>query len=182
MVPNAGLTVRERTPDDLAACIAMLRHVHGADGYPSSWPVDPQAWLTPRGLLGVWVAYHDSRLVGHVAAGGVDDRADPHLVIASGCAAREIVEVKRLFVAPDARGLGAGRELLHAAAAFAIGRGRQPVLEVTADRRAAIRLYEHSGWQRVATNVATWTRASGERPLLHQYLLMRPIQSARQTR
>jgi GNAT superfamily N-acetyltransferase len=65
--------------------------------------------------------------------------------------------------------LGVGGQLLEAAAAAAIGRGLQPMLEVTADRRAAIRLYERSGWQRVATNLATWARTSGERPLLHQY-------------
>lgn len=166
---HVDLVLRERAPDDLAACIAVLRDVHVADGYPSNWPVDPPAWLTPCGLLGVWVACCDGTLVGHVAAGRVDDRADPHLVAASGCPADAIVEVKRLFVAPAVRGLGVGARLLDAATAFAMRRALHPMLEVTAERAAAIALYERTGWERVATNRATWTRASGECPLLHQY-------------
>jgi GNAT superfamily N-acetyltransferase len=162
------VTVRCR---DIIECVDVLRDVYTADAYPSSWPSDPSSWLTPRGLSCAWVAVADAPIVGHVVAGTIDEQADPHFTRVSNRVASELVEIKRLFVAPHARARGIGRLLLEAAIAYAKSHALEPILEVTADRQGPVQFYERSGWQRVGTNVATWQRASGERPLLHQYLL-----------
>lgn len=153
--------IRLRTAYDLSACIAALEQVHRMDGYPSSWPEDPTAWLTPKGLIRAWVARIGSSLVGHIAVGEIDsvESAD-----------RRVVEVQRLFVVPHARRSGIARALLETATTYAANQGLDPLIEVTADRADAIRLYEQQGWRRIRTTQATWNRASGERPLLHQYV------------
>ncbi|WNL38594.1 GNAT family N-acetyltransferase [Halomonas sp. PAMB 3264] len=54
-----------------------------------------------------------------------------------------------LFVAPDARGLGAGRALMNAASALAREHGvPRLVLMTQVENSAAQRLYESLGWQR----------------------------------
>lgn len=161
--------ILQRTDEDLPACITALERVHKADGYPSSWPQDPIAWLTPKGLLRAWVARIGSSLVGHIAVGQLDPVESPEL--GTEQRNRPAVEVQRLFVVPHARRSGVAKALLEAAAAYAAKRGFDPVIEVTADRTAAIRLYEREDWRRVRTTQATWTRASGERPVLHHYEL-----------
>jgi GNAT superfamily N-acetyltransferase len=77
--------------------------------------------------------------------------------------------MKRLFVAPFARGRGIGTLLLEAAIQYARASSFDPILEVTADRQASVQFYERNGRHRVGSNLATWQRASGQRPLLHQY-------------
>ncbi|OLL96517.1 hypothetical protein Ae406Ps2_5776 [Pseudonocardia sp. Ae406_Ps2] len=42
---------RPRTDDDLPACVTVLRAVHDTDRYPSTWPADPVAFLSPPGLV-----------------------------------------------------------------------------------------------------------------------------------
>lgn len=161
--------IRERAERNIDGCVAALKRVHKIDGYPSSWPANPRSWLMPEGLLRAWVARIGSSVVGHVAVGEVDPAESPHFVGRGSGGARN-VEVKRLFVLPDARGLGIGKALLETAVAFATAEARRPVLEVTADRRAAVQLYERAGWQRIGTAPAGWVRASGERPLVHHYV------------
>jgi GNAT superfamily N-acetyltransferase len=169
LVSETPFLIRRKTPADNAACVASLRLVHQADGYPSSWPADPIGWLTPRGLIAAWLASSGPVAIGHMALGTIDPQTDPHIAEAAGRRADELAEIKRLFVIPSARGAGVAAALLDAAARYAIALGLHPVLEATADRDAAIRLYERHGWRRIGTSVATWARASGERPILHQY-------------
>ncbi|MEI8408331.1 MULTISPECIES: hypothetical protein [unclassified Kribbella] len=60
--------IRERGESDLDSCAGFLRDVHELAGYPVNWPADPQAWLTPPGILGAWViTTDDGRVAGHVA-------------------------------------------------------------------------------------------------------------------
>jgi GNAT superfamily N-acetyltransferase len=168
---SENVTIRCRDTADIIKCVELLKNVHVADAYPSNWPSDPSRWLTPRGLLSSWVAVADASIVGHVVAGAIDEKADPYFTRVSSRLASELVEIKRLFVAPYARGRGIGRLLLEEATEYARSCSLEPILEVTADRQGPVQFYERSGWQRVGTNEATWQRASGERPLLHQYQL-----------
>lgn len=107
------VVVRPRVTEDMDHVLATMRPVHEHDGYPSAWPKNALGWLTPRGILGAWVAIVDSRIIGHVAVGRVfDDEDDCYLVQCSGLSVDEIAEVKRLFVEPSARGMGAATQLL----------------------------------------------------------------------
>ncbi len=41
--------LRLRRPGDLPECVAALAEVHREDGYPTRWPAQPAAWLSPAG-------------------------------------------------------------------------------------------------------------------------------------
>jgi GNAT superfamily N-acetyltransferase len=115
------------------------------------------------------VAEHDGVVVGHAGlARGVP----------AGCVleavrrdARAVASVTRLFVDPAARRAGSARELLEAAAAYAVASDLQPVLDVVEDAQAAIALYERSGWRLVGTGSATWSTPAGVTPKLRYYVL-----------
>ncbi|GEM32042.1 GNAT family N-acetyltransferase [Nocardia neocaledoniensis NBRC 108232] len=57
------ITIRPRTADDLPACVAALREVHSADGYPAVWPEDPVAWLSPVEQIDARVAESNHTVV-----------------------------------------------------------------------------------------------------------------------
>jgi GNAT superfamily N-acetyltransferase len=72
-----------------------------------------------------------------------------------GCGAvrligRDTAELKRMYVAPEARGLGTGRRILEAleAEARSLGAARL-VLETGVRQREALRLYERAGFTRI---------------------------------
>jgi GNAT superfamily N-acetyltransferase len=156
---SSSIVVRPRTHADLPECIAAIEAVHRVDRYPSTLPHDVVAWLTPPEFVCAWVAVPDSTVVGHVGLGRVDENA-------------ELLEIQRLFVVPSARRAGIGKMLLDTASTYAKLQGFRPIIEVTADRDDAIRLYEANGWRLVRSGPATWVRASGERPLVHRYELL----------
>ena len=162
------MLVRTRTPGDLPACVAVLRRVHEASGYPSRWPDDPGRWITPRGMATAWVAECDGSIAGHVAlVRGV--RLDC-LLRATGCASDQLGGIARLYVDPAFRRQGLARALLEAAADNAADHGLRPVLDVMADARPAIALYEQAGWQLAGTQPATWTDPDGTTPTLSCYV------------
>lgn len=166
MEQTSTVTIRARRPADLRPCVRILREVHAADGYPMNWPADPSGWLDPPGLLGALVLERDSALGGHLGLtrarpamfAGIPDSPDGPLA-----------ELTRLFVAPTARGCGAGRRLLIAAELTASQAGHGLVLEVVEQAAAAIRLYERQGWRLLGRRPADWTTASGQRPMLRIY-------------
>jgi GNAT superfamily N-acetyltransferase len=127
--------------------------------------------LTPRGLLGAWIARDGLAIIGHVVLAAVDGADDPQFVRATKRPAEELAEVKRLFVAPASRRQGIARALLDTAVREARSRALHPVLETVADGQAALRCYEKYGWRLIGTGLAVWQRANGERPLVHQYEL-----------
>ncbi|GAA5514715.1 hypothetical protein Dcar01_03475 [Deinococcus carri] len=162
--------IRRRQPEDLPACVTALRQVYAADGYPSRWPDDPAAWLTPPGEQAAWVAVAATGEVrGHVLLRRGSQDA-PAWMWAEQLRPDGVAYVGRLFVAPAGRGIGAGAALLAEALAFARARGWRVALEVAAQAGAAVRLYEREGWRRVATQQAGWRDARGEYPLMHVYL------------
>lgn len=168
--------IRERIAADLTACAEMLRAVHDHDGYPSRWPEDPVAWLSPEGLLTAWVATgRGGEVLGHVALRRATPRDDlPALWAAAGTGPGGLAFVARLFVAPAGRGSGAAGALLRVAAEHAHRRGSRAALDVAAGATAAVRLYEREGWQRVATLPAFWQDGRGEDPPMHVYLSPAP--------
>ncbi|MFC8537371.1 GNAT family N-acetyltransferase [Streptomyces sp. NPDC057249] len=143
--------VRPREDADLGAAAAVLAGVHESDGYPVEGVADPEAWLSPEGLLGAWVAERDGRIVGHVAVNRAGSGEDVARLWRDGGGAgdAEVAVLARFFVGRDARGASAGARLMGAAEAYARAHGMPLVLEVLTKDVAAIRLYERLGWQRI---------------------------------
>jgi GNAT superfamily N-acetyltransferase len=150
----------------MSRCVRALEEVHAADGYPFHWPADPAAWLTPRGLLGAWVAELEGEVVGHAVLCAVSDRTAAATWLAFGLAANELGEISRLFVSARRRGRGVGAALLHAVTAETRARGLLPVLDVLETNRDAIALYRRLGWQLVGSVPATWAETGAGHPLL----------------
>lgn len=145
------MNVRERTPGDLPACVAVLREVHEADGYPTVWPDDPVGWLHPGEPA--WVAEDPAGVLGHVA------------VVRIAAVLGDAPAVSRLFVSPRARGrgLGTGAALLARAQGWAVRRGLPLVLDVVEDGGPAAELYERLGWELVGRRDADWVTPAGVR-------------------
>ena len=128
------------------ALAAVLGRMRGAP-YPGpragQTPVELLRWLGSVPMLCRFVAVSDSGVVGHVALspGGANG-------VLGGVGA-EALEVTRLFVCPESRGLGVGGALL--GRAVREGRVRAPglVLLVSHYLGAAVAFYESSGWVRV---------------------------------
>jgi GNAT superfamily N-acetyltransferase len=159
--------VKERRAADLAVLAAVLPRVHEADGYPMWWPVEPGHWLARKTDSGAWVAQVDQRLVGHVGLHAVKrDRCRPAWTSVAGRAPEDLVEVVRLFIAPEFRRQGIARRLLDSAVEYARARGKWPVLDVVADDRpAAEDLYRVAGWRFAGTDV--WFSENGRQLAVH---------------
>jgi GNAT superfamily N-acetyltransferase len=83
----------------------------------------------------LWIALDDANVVGSVALRDLGEGA---------------VELKRMYLRPDQRGRGLGRQLLGVALDWALDHGMQAVRLDTSERMlAAQRLYEASGFERV---------------------------------
>ena len=153
--------MRLRLPEDLPGCGRVLAAVRAADGYPSRWPADTAAWLTPPGLDAAWLAEHTGMIAGHVGMVlGVDD---PVVSALTGAPPERLASLTRLFVAPIARSRKLGASLLDTAQAYAATRGLQLMLDVVDDGGPAIALYEGFGWRVVDHRVAGWATPEGRR-------------------
>lgn len=150
-----ALSVRSRVPADLDDCVAALALVHAHSGYPVNWPAEPAAWLTPPALLAAWVAERDGRIVGHAALCRSEDGDPAARLWAARGGGVPAVCVNRLFVAPEARGLGGGAALMERAVAQARSRGLHPVLDVVAADPAAA-FYARLGWQHLGLVDQRW--------------------------
>lgn len=143
-VPDAGLTVARTAFDDpvvrdlIAALDADLdaRYAHDDEGEPdrSMLNVLDESVAPPLGTF--LVAWQHGEAVG---CGGL--RPAP-----TGEAG--VAEVKRMYVAPEARGGGVGRAILAGLEAAAAGLGYRRVILETGTRQAeAIALYESAGYR-----------------------------------
>ncbi|MFF7674096.1 GNAT family N-acetyltransferase [Actinacidiphila glaucinigra] len=155
---GAAIRVRRREEGDLDACVRVLASVHDRDGYPVDWPAAPRTWLRGAAPLAAWIAESDGVVVGHVGLGaGTGGDAAPGLwTEREGVEAGPTAVVGRLFVAPGARGRGAGALLMASAVEEARLQGLHPVLDVVASDRAAAALYERLGWTLLATVEQEW--------------------------
>ncbi|GHF47701.1 ribosomal protein S18 acetylase RimI-like enzyme [Deinococcus metalli] len=161
--------IRDRTAADLPALALALRRVHDRDAYPSVWPDDPAAFLNPPGTLGAWVAGPADHVLGHVLLRALPDVL-PAWAEVTGQPATELAVVSRLFVVPEGRGVGLARSLFHTAWAQAVRLNRRAVLDVHLRNHAAIRLYDRSGWEHVATVEGDWRDPDGSVPLVRVYM------------
>ena len=143
-------TVRVRQSEDLEASARALIEVHSTDGYPVEGVDDPQAWLTPAGLLRAWVGELGGRLAGHVLITTPQDGdAAAKAWADEGNPVERIAVLGRLFVLPEARRHSSGKQLVRATSAYADEQGLRLVLDVMEKDTAAIRLYERLGWRRI---------------------------------
>ena len=159
------LHLRPRSPDDLPELVTALRAVHERMGYPSVWPDDPAAFVQGRGEA--WVAVLAGRVVGQVMLAPLPDPR-PEWAAPTGLPG-EVLEIKRLFVSPDAQRGGTARALLTHALGEARRRGASSVLQVNEASVPAVRLYEREGWRFVARTRAPWTDPDGSHPWVRVY-------------
>lgn len=145
-----GFAVRPREERDLDACARLLVAVHAHDGYPVEGVADPRGWLALGDQGQAWVAAAGERIVGHIGLGpDADDGAAAAWKAWNGRDGHRVASISRLFVAPGARRHGVARALMARAAEAARVRDWALVLDVMEKDRAAIRLYERTGWVRI---------------------------------
>jgi GNAT superfamily N-acetyltransferase len=146
-----NLTIRPRRDADLPDLAAALVRVHAQDGYPVEGVADPEAWLRHNHELQSWTAVEDGKPIGQITLTRAtpDDDAAKAWRDRTGGDVERLAIPARLFVDPDHRGSGAGRLLMEAAVGFAQTGGLAIAFDVMLKDRAAIRLYERLGAQRV---------------------------------
>jgi GNAT superfamily N-acetyltransferase len=117
----------------IAEAMAELARRYGGQG--DETPVDVTEFEPPDGAF--LVAYLDDRPIGCVGWRGHGDTG-------------EVAELKRLYLAPAARGRGVGQRLLVAAEESARGHGRKRmILECGLRQPEAINLYLANGYERI---------------------------------
>ncbi|HEY4830303.1 MAG TPA: GNAT family N-acetyltransferase [Solirubrobacteraceae bacterium] len=155
--------LRPRRSEDLESCVALLRDVHEADGYPTVWPANPAHWLAGGDSLAAWVAEEDGAVLGHLAVHRISAaRAGPPWREALPVPVDRLAVVSRFFVSTRARGRGIGGTLMTRAEEHAAENDLRLVLDVAMQNGAAIAFYERRGWRRVGTaelalSAAPWT-------------------------
>jgi GNAT superfamily N-acetyltransferase len=133
---NGSLRLREEAYDSPAAAAlveAVQQEYVDRYGGPDETPVTPGEFSPPSGRF----------VVGYVGA----------VAVASGGLRRvdaQTVELKRMFVAPEFRGLGFARAMLAHLEELARSLGAERVVLETGMRQPeAMRLYESSGYDRI---------------------------------
>ena len=145
-------TIRPRTEADLPGAAAALVAVHAVDGYPVEGVDTPLEWLSPVGVLKAWVAEKEGEIVGHAMLSRPQGEDAVEMWLKqSGDTADHVAVGARLFIAPEARGEGLGERLLRTAFDYGRAHGLRVVLDVMTKDKAAIRLYERIGMQRIGT-------------------------------
>ena len=169
-----SMPVREKTEEDIEACVRLTRAVHETDGYPMFLPDDLRTFIATAEALKAWVFDLEGEIVGHVA---LNPRSSPPVMEMASAALRLPSEclgvVARLLVSPTHRRQGLGRTLLEAASREARRRKLWPILDAVTGHEAAIALYERCGWVRAGSVTVRW----GEHPEVEElvYLGPRPV-------
>lgn len=141
------------SPDvHLAGAVQALLEVRHADAtFPppqdaQSTPGSLKQWLLRDDVMARFVAVLDGRVLGHIQVGRPHDYLVRHLRIGPGNGqGPSYLEVGKLFVAPDARGLGVGAALLEQALEYGRTQGQSIALAVLPASSAAIALYQRRG-------------------------------------
>lgn len=159
-------------PADLRPCVEVLTAVHASDNYPTRWPDDPARWLSPSNLEKAWVATLNPGIVGHIAAGWLDEEPQESVLREAGCVADGLGEVMRLFVHPDFRGAGIAENLVDAALSHVQKQSRVPFLAVNARRERAHRFYERYGWRFAGEGPGDIVMPDGRQQMLRYYVFL----------
>lgn len=141
----AGWTIRPITDADAPAVAAVIRAVmpeFGASG-PGFALHDPEVDFMPRAYAAArstyFVLLHDGAVRGGAGVAPLAGAAD------------DTCELRKMYLLPEARGIGAGHALMRRCLDAARGFGfRQCYLETLAGMDAAMHLYERHGFQRLA--------------------------------
>lgn len=142
-------------PADLAPALAHQQHDQELEDIEQIWaPTDKQAFLiafknTTKEPIGC-VALRPLKIEHDIGHPGTFDQALPHKSIVMTTEGKQnICEMKRLYTAPDARGLGLGRNLVKAIIEEGVRMGYEEMrLDTTEDMVAAVQLYESVGFAR----------------------------------
>lgn len=138
--------IRERTQADLNGCAETLIAVHKSSGYPVRGIADPIGFISNPDIIRAWVAEHEGRVVGHVAmAKSKADAEDVVLWIEQGHE-DDIASLERLFVHPEAQGLGIAAKMIKTAVDFAATQSMRLVLYNLEKDTIARRMYAKLGW------------------------------------
>jgi GNAT superfamily N-acetyltransferase len=142
--PSAAHEVVVRVPLTHPDALGLVAEVQAEYvvryGGQDNTPLDPEMFEPPRGAF--FVAYRDGD---PVATGAWRLRDD---VEAFGTT--QTAEVKRMYVAPRARGLGVARRMLAHLEHSAVGAGaRAMILETGTAQPEAMALYESAGYARI---------------------------------
>lgn len=145
-------TIRPRREADLPNLASTLVRVHAVDGYPVEGVADPEAWLRHPHEIQSWTAAHDDEPIGQITLTRAQPEDDATVAWHeyTGQDIDRLAVAARLFVDPDHRRSGAGRLLMETARDFARSRGLATALDVMLKDRAAIRLYERLGAERIS--------------------------------
>jgi ribosomal protein S18 acetylase RimI-like enzyme len=104
-------------------------------GFEPDPQIDPDLDDPAGTYTALWVAVDGDEVVGSVALRELGDRT---------------LELKRMYLRPEARGRGLGKELLEIALDYARANGTEVIRLDTSERMlAAQRLYEANGFRRV---------------------------------
>lgn len=142
---GAAVILRPVERADVPAVVALVAQVLGefglsfGDGSETDAQLQglPESYSDSGGAF--WVATIDRRVVGTVGVHPV---------------AEGVLELRKMYLAPEARGLGLGQRLLAAALGFAKSKGaRALVLDTTEQMREARAFYEKNGFVRDDTQV-----------------------------
>lgn len=150
---DQAVSVRPREGDDLAELAQVLVRVHAVDGYPVEGIANPKEWLTPATELASWTAEHDAKIIGQITLAQATQGDDAARVWrdATGGSIDDLTIPVRLFVAPEYRELGAGRDLMLAAGTYSVTHQRPIAFDVMLKDARAIALYESLGCRRLGT-------------------------------
>lgn len=136
-----ALLVRPVESTDVTAVVDLVRDVltefkitfgQGSDSDAQLFDL-PRSYLDHRG--GFFVAELDGKLIGTAGVFPMGDAG--------------VYELRKMYLRPSARGIGAGQQLFDRCVAFVRSQhARQLVLDTTEQMTAAIRFYERNGFVR----------------------------------
>jgi len=147
--------VRPRSDGDFGTLAAIPIRAHASDGYPVAGVADPGAWLRVSDEIASWVAAVSDVLVGQVSLTTAQATDDVAILWhrETGSDSKKLAVLSRLFVDPEYRSYGVGRELVQTAVSFSQKLELSVALDVMEKDQAAIRLYERMGARRVGSVV-----------------------------
>jgi putative acetyltransferase len=140
--PTEQVEIRPYEPTDQTGFAQLVATVLAEYGFNLDPILEADLGHPEISYQGLWVAIYEDFLVGSVAIRLLDE----------GRAA----ELKRMYLQPDYRGRGLGRNLLNQAIDWAKARGcRSIVLDTSTAMTAAQHLYESVGFARTGTRTET---------------------------